>query len=247
MAEAPVTITIDDEGAAHHYRTELPNIVDEMGLTPYAFRLYAHLKRTAGDGGVCTRGYRNMAAKCSMSVGMVGKARKELVEHGLIRCTTKPKGPHGREGYHITICDLWAANMIHFAPGGPGRRTVAPITQAGLEMFGKVLARREKHWAERMKGTEEVRAACVAVSAALNIQPTKSQLSFWAKGAAELLEVCGGQSAALIPAAIADMRARGLVMSSPKSLITTVQRLKAAMPTEGASTVVYKAEVYDAE
>ncbi|GAF99333.1 unnamed protein product, partial [marine sediment metagenome] len=35
------------------YFTMMPNIIDDMGLDPYAFRLYVHLRRVAGENGAC--------------------------------------------------------------------------------------------------------------------------------------------------------------------------------------------------
>jgi hypothetical protein len=42
-----------DAGDLRKYRTEIPNLVLELGLSPYALALYVHLKRTAGQDGAC--------------------------------------------------------------------------------------------------------------------------------------------------------------------------------------------------
>lgn len=77
--------TIIDAGDLRRYRTELPNIIDDMGLSVYAFRLYAHIKRVAGAGdGRCFQSTRRMAEICCMSVGTARKAKVELVNAGLI-------------------------------------------------------------------------------------------------------------------------------------------------------------------
>lgn len=102
-----------------------------------------------------------------------------------------------------------------------------PFSENSLDQFQTMMGRKDKLWSERMKAPEAIRDIAVSVSQALGIVPTKSQLPFWAKGAAELYEVLAGDPA-LIGAAVADMRGKGLSMSSPKSLVTTVQRLKAA-------------------
>lgn len=243
MAADDIAVSIEDEGAAHHYRTEIPNLVDELGLTVYAFRLYVHLKRTAGDGGICRRGYRSMAERCKMSLGSIAKARRELVANGLIRCVEKQTGPVGRRGFHITIIDLWTANMRHFAPGGPGRRTTVPITEHAADLFAATLAH-GNNWSERMRAAEPVREMCRIVATAIGIEPTKSQYSYWARGAIELLDV--GATGPLVEAAAVEMRRRGLAMVSPRSLVTTVQRLKADQRRApgASSTPVYIPEDY---
>lgn len=123
---------------------------------------------------------------------------------------------------------------------------VPPLTQHAIDTFTSMLARKDRQWVARMNASEAVRDVAVAVSQELGIVPMRSQLPFWAKASAELYEALAGQPA-LIAAAVAEMRGRGLSMSSPKSLITTVQRLRAAQPkeTETGVAVKYVAEVYD--
>ena len=41
------------ERGSHHFRVEVPNMVDDMGLSVFAVRLYLRLKRVAGDSGRC--------------------------------------------------------------------------------------------------------------------------------------------------------------------------------------------------
>lgn len=66
--------------------TLVPNWVDSLDLTPYAFRLYIHLLRTAQrEGGVSYETTRELADACSMSTGTVSKAKRELKDKGLIR------------------------------------------------------------------------------------------------------------------------------------------------------------------
>lgn len=103
------TTHITDKGALHAYRIELPILLDDMQLSVYAFRLYAHLKRRAGDSGVCFAGTRSIAAVCCMSLGQVTKAKAELEAAGLINRTTK--GARGGQQDWITMVDIWPQNM----------------------------------------------------------------------------------------------------------------------------------------
>lgn len=97
--------------------TMLPNMVDDMNLTPHAARLYWHLKRVTGEKGVCYQSTVTLAQACRMSAGMISKAKKELME------TTPPlisvaltNNPHGGKDYHeITIMDVWAENQRRYS------------------------------------------------------------------------------------------------------------------------------------
>src|SRR5574340_824381 len=79
------TAKVVDQGDLHKYRTEFPNLIDDMNLSVYAYRLYGRLKRVAGDAGECWQSTHTLSTSCSMSAGSVLKAKQELVNKGLIR------------------------------------------------------------------------------------------------------------------------------------------------------------------
>lgn len=110
---------IVSEEAPHNNFTMIPNIVDEMDLTPYAYRLYGHIRRVAGENGACWEGTATLAEKCHMSTGMVSKVKKELVKVGLIRIE-KRSGQTGKYD-HITILNVWSLNHAHFHQSDPGK------------------------------------------------------------------------------------------------------------------------------
>lgn len=89
--------------------TMIPNIVDDMGLDPYAFRLYAHLRRVAGDTGACWQSTDTLAKHCKMGEGSVSKAKQALKAAKLIRIELRTR--NGTRYHHITIIDIWAKNM----------------------------------------------------------------------------------------------------------------------------------------
>lgn len=107
-----------DEGS-HKFRTELPNLIDDLGLSVYAHRLYTHVKRRAGadDNGSCTAGLRGMAKSCGMSLGMAAKARQELLDLGLIRFRVEiVRHKDGGGRYEVlTVADVWPANFTFYA------------------------------------------------------------------------------------------------------------------------------------
>lgn len=110
---------ISDRGDLHKYRTEIPNLLDDSDLSVYAFRLYVHLKRVAGDSGRCYQSTATMAKACKMSAGMVSKAKNELVSKDLIVLTIK-KGEHGEFDSHlIEIKDIWAENYSRYSTCSP--------------------------------------------------------------------------------------------------------------------------------
>ena len=108
---ATTSYSVPDQGSSHHYRTEIPNLVDDMGLSPHAFRLYARLKRVAGDAGKCFYTTKQLAEHCQMSVGAISRAKQELVAAQLIHI--QRQSVFARD--EITIVDLWPSNFAHFA------------------------------------------------------------------------------------------------------------------------------------
>ena len=95
------------------YFTQFPNIIDELGLDPYEFRLLLHYYRV----GECWEGVRATAKKCSMSVGKVASVRMELKNKSLI--TIEPYGP---DGVIIKLVDKTRENVAFFdrSPDGQG-------------------------------------------------------------------------------------------------------------------------------
>jgi len=109
---------IVDDGDLRKYRIELPNLVDDLDLSPFAFRLYAHFKRVCGasPAGHCWQGTRELAAACRMSTGKISDAKKELEAAGLIEIGVRatPTGP----GDDVKIVDIWRRNFEAFSGGG---------------------------------------------------------------------------------------------------------------------------------
>jgi hypothetical protein len=121
----------------HDFYSQIPNMVNDIGLSPYAFRLYGHLRRVAGEEGRCWRSTKTLAQECSMSAGSVSNAKQELLEAcvPLIRVKKIPM----RTGFsydEITITDLWKINhdvyqksTVHLVNGSPHERAVHQVKQ----------------------------------------------------------------------------------------------------------------------
>jgi hypothetical protein len=95
------------------YFTMIPNLVDDLSLSPFAFRLYCHFKRVAGENGQCWQSTRTLAEQCLMSVHAISDAKRELLEQELIEIKAL-KTPNGGRDYHqVTIIDIWHRNLDH--------------------------------------------------------------------------------------------------------------------------------------
>ena len=112
---------VTDLGSLHKYRTEMPNIIDDLELDPYEFRLYNKYKRIAGDQGMCIKSNKNLAKECKMSVRKLQQVKKALGEprellggKPLIRVTER-KTKHGDPDTDLVeIVDVWADNFLYF-------------------------------------------------------------------------------------------------------------------------------------
>lgn len=143
-------IVIVEEGDLRKYRIEIPNIVDDMGLSPYELRLYVHIKRRAGagEGGTCREGTRRMAAVCKMSIGQVSQAKQKLKEAGLINVELGV-GPSSPDV--ITITDIWPKNFRTYA-----RAKGCPPNEQGVHTVNSMFTERTqgRSYSERKKKHE---------------------------------------------------------------------------------------------
>ena len=103
--------TIRDAAPQHSFYSQIPNMIDDAGLSPSAFRLYIHLKRVTGDNsGVCYQSSEYMAESCDCSKPTILTAKKELLDAGLIQ-VEEVRPTNGGHAYHlITIVDIWKIN-----------------------------------------------------------------------------------------------------------------------------------------
>ena len=62
----------------HTYRTELPNIIFDIGLDPYEFMFYSYLKRIAGDSGAAWKSNSTMAKETGICKRKIPDLKKSL-------------------------------------------------------------------------------------------------------------------------------------------------------------------------
>jgi hypothetical protein len=100
----------------------LPILVDDMSLSVFAFRLYAHIVRRVGNGGECWENSRNMGEACNMSPASISRAKQELTKAKLIQVESVERA-HGEFPYHkITIRDIWEENVKKYSTCSPQKQ-----------------------------------------------------------------------------------------------------------------------------
>src|SRR5262245_56793728 len=114
------TEEIQEHSDLRRYRTEIPNIVDDLGLTQTAFRLYGHYKRVAGPSGICFESVRTIVAKCRMSIGSVVNAREELSRNrdelgGNSLITVSRHSANGKDHINVRVNDIWDSNIKRYS------------------------------------------------------------------------------------------------------------------------------------
>ncbi len=96
------------------YFTMIPNVLDEIGLSPYAIRLYFRLLRRAGENGECWENTQHLSEGCRMSRGKISITKLELESAGLITIKTRSLGHGHFPGHIITINNIWKTNIEYF-------------------------------------------------------------------------------------------------------------------------------------
>ncbi len=63
----------------------MPDMVDDLGLDPFSYRLYAQLLAESEGASIVEISTRELATRCKMSTGKVSSTKKDLVGVNLIR------------------------------------------------------------------------------------------------------------------------------------------------------------------
>lgn len=105
----------------HAYRTEIPNIVMELGLHPFDLAIYIHIKRITGDGGRCWKSKKNMSDLTGVSETRYKEGLKNLSLPfeklgglSLIKITTRKRNDGADAPNLIECVDIWRPNGNHF-------------------------------------------------------------------------------------------------------------------------------------
>jgi len=94
------------------YYAMIPHMVDDMDITPNAYRLYGHIKRVVGESpnGLCFQSERTMAAWTHMSQPEVNNCKKELASMKLITIEIIRDGMN-RKTHIIKVVNIWIDNI----------------------------------------------------------------------------------------------------------------------------------------
>jgi hypothetical protein len=113
----------------------IPNIIDEMSLSPSAIRLYLHFKRVAGESGRCYQTQEVLSKSCQMAELTIRRAKTELLKNELIRLNVVIEG--AKRIHVITIVDIWAENDRYYSSKSIGLKSnpmgVTNSPDSGLE------------------------------------------------------------------------------------------------------------------
>ncbi len=113
---------IEDFSSDKKYFTIIPNFIFDFPMDVYCFRVYCHIKRVAGDTGICWQSTRTIARKCQISPSTVTRSIRKLAKAGFINLQVVP-GKHGEFPHNeITIRDIWANNHFFFELGDKDKK-----------------------------------------------------------------------------------------------------------------------------
>ena len=109
--------SIYEEKADHHYRTELPNIIFDLDIDPYEFKLYALIKKIAGDERACWKSNGNLAKELGISERKIQSGLKKLASPfqllgnlPLIKIFERKKEDGSQDTNLIVITNIWRIN-----------------------------------------------------------------------------------------------------------------------------------------
>lgn len=107
-----------DNSSLHKYRTEIPNIIFDLGLDPFAMALYLHYKKVAGDHGKCFQRKSTISESTGMSPSTIKDRNKELTKprdelNGKALITITQRQDENGEALPtlVEINDIWPENF----------------------------------------------------------------------------------------------------------------------------------------
>ncbi len=118
---------IYDESTNHHYRTEIPNILFDIGLKANQLALYLAIKRTAGDKGECFKSRNSLCKEAGIGTRIYPKIKAELsqiqklINKPLIISKTRFNECGDQDTDELIIVDIWPENNQYFQNKIQGR------------------------------------------------------------------------------------------------------------------------------
>jgi len=96
------------DNAPVNFFSMIPHLVDDSGISAQAKTLYLHLKRVAGEDGLCWKTQDQLAKHCQFSPKTVVKAKRELIEAKIIEVKLEAFEGHPRHIIHLL--NIWSEN-----------------------------------------------------------------------------------------------------------------------------------------
>ena len=114
LSQDQETFEIYEEKPDHYYRTEIPNIIFDLGLDPISFKLYLSLKKLVGNEGYCTDSNASIGFLVGESDFIIRKHKKILAKPflllgnmPLIKITKRKIGNRPNETDLVTLTPIW--------------------------------------------------------------------------------------------------------------------------------------------
>jgi len=133
-------LNIEDESGDKKYFTIIPNIAIET-LDQWDLKVYAQMKKIAGEKGTCYMSITKMSKGCMMSKNRALKSVKSLIDKKKFISKTGEKQIPTPSGFQYVsiyrIKDIWTINLNHYAKGSargeqPEGVGYAPGEQPGM-------------------------------------------------------------------------------------------------------------------
>ena len=96
------------DNAPVNFFSMIPHLVDDSGISAQAKTLYLHLKRVAGEDGLCWKTQDQLAKHCGFSPKTIVKAKRELIEAKVIEVKLEAFEGHPRHIIHLL--NIWTEN-----------------------------------------------------------------------------------------------------------------------------------------
>ena len=96
------------DNAPVNFFSMIPHLVDDSGISAQAKTLYLHLKRVAGEDGLCWKTQDQLAEHCGFSPKTVVKAKRDLIEAKIIEVKLETFEGHPRHIIHLL--NIWTEN-----------------------------------------------------------------------------------------------------------------------------------------
>jgi len=209
------------------YRTELPNLIDDMKLDPYAFRLLVHYYRI----GNCWESTRTTAKLCQMSVGKVSETRRILARKKLIHLEDEGSGT-----LKIHVVDIWPQNFSHYGK-------ISQQKKAAKQSRRKPTKKTKQH-----RSIQQSAAFFEKHSHLTAPQQKTEKLQSWLIPLSEICALAEWQpekAEQIIELAFDRLRKDGLTISSPRSILKTARAVAAELKSGAHSGLMESSRDWD--